>query len=169
MIILQQFSPLFAAMLLLAAASAFFSCSEAALFSLRSNDRRALSGGKASGQAAVRLLDLPDRLLMAILFWNLIINIVYFALASVISIQLENQGRRTEAGLVAFLALLAIILLSEMIPKTIGVLLPRPLAQLVSLPLTVAVRVFDPIAPLFSTIHSATRRVFFPSFQRVVV
>ena len=165
MILLQQFTPLFAAMLFLAAASAFFSCSEAALFSLQSDDRRTLRNGATAGQVAIRLLDLPDRLLMAILFWNLIINVVYFALASVISIQLERQGQRAEAGLVALVALLAIILLSEMIPKTVGVLMPRVFAQLVSLPLTVAVRLFDPIAPFFSTINKAVRRVFFPGFQ----
>jgi len=165
MIILQQFAPLLAAMLLLAAASAFFSCSEAALFSLQSDDRRALKSGAKTGQAALGLLDLPDRLLTAILFWNLIINVVYFALASIISIQLERQGQRTEAGLAALIALLAIILLSEMIPKTFGVLMPRAFAQMVSLPLAVAVRVLDPIAPLFTTINQAVRRVFFPNFQ----
>ncbi|NOZ39530.1 MAG: DUF21 domain-containing protein [Planctomycetes bacterium] len=165
MIILQQFGPLIAAMLLLAVGSAFFSCSEAALFSLQLDDRRALKKGAMAGQAAIRLLDLPDRLLTAILFWNLIINVVYFALASVISLQLEKQGQRTEAGLVALLALLAIILLSEMIPKTVGVLMPRTLAQLLSLPLAVAVRFLDPIAPLFTTINQAVRRVFFPNFQ----
>ena len=165
MILLQQFGPLFATMLLLAAASAFFSCSEAALFSLQSDDRRALRGGATSAQAAMRLLDLPDRLLMAILFWNLIINVVYFAIASVISIQLERQGQRAEAGLVALVALLAIILISEMIPKTVGVLMPRFFARLVSLPLTAAVRLFDPISPFFSTINQAVRRVFFPHFQ----
>ncbi len=165
MILLQQFAPLFAAMLLLALGSAFFSCSEAALFSLQSDDRRVLRGGATTGQAAMRLLELPDRLLTAILFWNLIINVVYFALASVISIQLEKQGQRTEAGLVALLALLAIILLSEMIPKTVGVLMPRTFARLVSLPLTLSVRVFDPISPVFTSINRAVRRVFFPKFQ----
>lgn len=165
MIILQQFGPLLAAMALLAVGSAFFSCSEAALFSLQTDDRRALKQGSAAGQAALRLLELPDRLLTAILFWNLIINIVYFALASVISIQLEKTGQRSEAGVVALVALLAIILLSEMVPKTIGVLLPRVVAPLVSLPLAVAVRTFDPIAPLFTAINSALRRVFFPHFQ----
>ncbi|MGI9427893.1 MAG: CNNM domain-containing protein [Bythopirellula sp.] len=165
MIIIQQFSPFIAAMLLLAAGSAFFSCSEAALFSLQLDDRRSLRTGSTAGQAAIRLLELPDRLLTAILFWNLIINIVYFALASVISIQLEKQGQRTEAGLVALLALLAIILLSEMVPKTAGVLMPRKLAQFVSLPLTAAVKAFDPIAPVFTTVNRAVRRLFFPNFQ----
>ena len=165
MIILYQFGPLIAAMTLLAAGSAFFSCSEAALFSLQSDDRRALKNGTAAGQAAIRLLAMPDRLLTAILFWNLMINVVYFALASVISIQLENQGQRAVAGLVALVSLLAIILLSEMIPKTVGVLLPRVVAPRISLPLVIAVRVFDPFAPLFTSINQAVRRVFFPNFQ----
>lgn len=152
-------------MLLLAACSAFFSCSEAALFSLQADDRRALRRGTTAGQAAMRLLAIPDRLLTAILFWNLLVNIVYFAIASVISIQLQRQERAAEAGAVAFVALLALIILSEMLPKTVGVLMPRVFAQMVSLPLTVAVRVFDPITPLFSTISRAVRRVFLPTFE----
>lgn len=165
MIVFQQFGPLLLAMLVLATGSAFFSCSEAALFSLQSDDRRALRSGTIAGQVAMRLLELPDRLLTAILFWNLIINVVYFALASVISIRLEKDGLRTEAGVVALVALLAIILFSEMIPKTVGVLMPRALAQALSIPLAAAVRTFDPIAPLFTTINQAVRRVFFPNFQ----
>jgi len=111
------------------------------------------------------LLDQPNRLLTAILFWNLLINIVYFALASTIGIQLEKQDRRTEAGLVAIISLLAIILLSEMIPKTIGVMLPRRVASLISLPLAISVRLFDPVAPTFSAINRALRRLLFPGFR----
>lgn len=165
MIILQQFIPLIVAMMALAAGSAFFSCSEAALFSLQSDDRRTLKNGPLSGQVALRLLELPDRLLTAILFWNLIINIVYFALASVISIRLEREGLRTEAGTVALVSLLAIIVFSEMVPKTIGVLMPRLLSQTLSLPLAGAVRAFDPIAPIFGAINRAVRRLLFPNFQ----
>lgn len=152
-------------MLLLAAGSAFFSCSEAALFSLQSDDRRALRKGSTAGQVAMQLLEQPDRLLTAILFWNLIINVVYFALASVISIQLGDEGHRTEAGLVALISLLSIILLSEMVPKTVGVLAPRRLSLLLSIPLTVAVKAFDPIAPVFNSVNRAIRRVVFPNFK----
>lgn len=152
-------------MALLIAGSAFFSCSEAALFSLQADDRRALKAGSTSQQAALDLLSRPDRLLMAILFWNLIINIVYFALASVISIQLEQQERRTEAGLVAFLSLVVIILCSEMVPKTVGVLVPRSVTSWIGLPLAAAVRMFDPISPLFSAINRAVKRLLFPYFN----
>ncbi len=152
-------------MAVLAAASAFFSCSEAALFSLQSDDRRVLKAGAAAQRIAVDLLSQPDRLLTAILFWNLIVNISYFALASVIGIELEREVHRGEAGLVTLVSLLAIILLSEMVPKTAGVMVPRVMASLISLPLAAAVRAFDPIAPVFATVNRALRRLFFPSFR----
>ncbi len=165
MSVLQQFSPLLAAMIVLAAASAFFSCSEAALFSLQSDDRRTLKNGNSSQQMAVWLLSQPNRLLTAILFWNLIINIVYFALASLISLRLDAVERRTEAGLVAVVSLLTLILASEMLPKTVGVLIPKTAAGLVSIPLALAVRLFDPIAPAFSTTIRLLRRLLLPGFQ----
>jgi len=164
-ILLQEFGPLFAAMTVLLAGSAFFSCSEAALFSLKADDRRALKRGSTSQQIALGLLDRPDQLLMTILFWNLIINIVYFALASVVSIQLQQQHRHTEAGLVALGSLLVIILCSEMVPKTVGVLLPGSVSRWIGLPLAVSVRLFEPISPIFATINLAIKRLLFPNFQ----
>lgn len=162
---IQQFGPHLTAMIVLAAASAFFSCSEAALFTLQSDDRRALKSGSAAQRIAVDLLAQPDRLLTAILFWNLIVNIVFFALSSVIGIELERDGRRGEAGLVALVSLLAIIFCSEMVPKTVGVMVPRVMASLVSLPLAAAVRVFDPIAPILAAVNRALRRLMFPGFR----
>ncbi len=161
----QEFGPLMAAMAALATASAFFSCSEAALFSLQSDDRRALQAGSAAQRVAIGLLGKPDRLLTAILFWNLMVNICYFALASVIGIQLEKQGRHAEAGFTAVVSLLAIILVSEMIPKTVGVKMPRAMSSLIGLPLAAAVRTFDPVAPIFSAVNRALRRLLFPGFR----
>ena len=152
-------------MALLALASGFFSCSEAALFSLQADDRRSLKSGDTAQRIAVDLLSQPDRLLTAILFWNLIVNIIYFALASVIGLELQKEGRRGEAGLVALGSLLTIIFCSEMLPKTNGVMFPRLMARLVSLPLAAAVRAFDPIAPLFASVNRALRRLLFPHFR----
>ncbi|MDZ4659260.1 MAG: CNNM domain-containing protein [Bythopirellula sp.] len=166
MLLLQNFAPAFIAMALLAVASAFFSCSEAALFSLQPEDRRALKGGSRPQRMAIRLLEQPEQLLMAILFWNLIINISYFTIASLVSIKLQNEHRHSEAGIVALVSMFSIILFSEMTPKTVGVLAPRFMSSVVSLPLTVAIRVFKPIAPVFSAVNRMLRRVFFPQFQK---
>ncbi len=165
MFILREFGPLLGAMVALACGSAFFSCSEAALFSLQTGDRRALKQGNKAQRAAALLLARPDRLLTAILFWNLIINIVYFALASVVAIRLETLGRRSEAGVFVLVSLLAIIFLSEMFPKTIGVLQPRAVARLVSLPLAAAVRILDPVLPALGAISRALQRLILPGFS----
>ncbi|QEG32942.1 CNNM domain-containing protein [Bythopirellula goksoeyrii] len=166
MTLLQNFGPAFAAMALIIVASGFFSCSEAALFSLQPEDRRQLKRGTHLQRVAVRLLAHPEQLLMAILFWNLILNIGYFAIASVVSIRLQSERHHAEAGLVAFVALLGLIIFGEMLPKTIGVLAPRFVSSIVSFPLTVAVRVFRPLSPMFSAVNHALRRLLFPHFQK---
>ncbi|WP_246117979.1 CNNM domain-containing protein [Adhaeretor mobilis] len=163
---LGEFAPFLIAMLVLAACSAFFSCSEAALFSLQNDDRRKLAASGGPGRLATELLTKPDRLLTAILFWNLIINIMYFALASVIGIQLERQSRVAEAAGVAFAALITLIVCSEMLPKTFGVQQAVPLSKLLGVPLAAAVRVLDPVMPLFGGINRTLVRLAFPTFER---
>ena len=163
--LLEEFGPHLTAMSVLCVASAFFSCSEAALFSLQPDDRRALRTGNAAQRVAVNLLSRPDRLLTAILFWNLLVNIVYFALASVIGIRLEREKYHAEAGLVALGALLALIVVSEMLPKIVGVLYPQQMARVLSLPLAVSVRVFDPLGPIFAAVIRALRRLLMPNFR----
>ena len=75
--------PWLIAMVFLIGGFGFFSGSEAALFCLRWQDRRALRSGNRAQRLAERLLSDPDRLLSAVLFWNLVINIAYFAVVSI--------------------------------------------------------------------------------------
>jgi putative hemolysin len=164
--VFQEFAPAFIAMAMLAVASAFFSCSEAALFSLQSDDRRFLRNGSAPQRMAARLLEQPEQLLMAILFWNLIANIAFFTISSVVSIRLQSDDRQAEAGVVALVSMLSVMIFCEMTPKTLGVLAPKFVSSLVSLPLTLALRLFRPIAPIFSTVNRVLRRVLFPDFEK---
>jgi Mg2+/Co2+ transporter CorB len=166
MSMLWQFAPLLAAMGTLAGFSAFFSCSEAALFCLQADDRRSLKQEVAAQRKVTELLAQPERLLTAILFWNLIVNVVYFALSSVMCIQLERSGYRAEAGVTAVVALVAIILLSEMIPKTIGVMQPRLVSTLVSLPLAVSVRALGPVIPGLTAVSKIVQRTLFPNLHQ---
>ncbi len=161
-----QFGPLIAAMVVLAGFSALFSCSEAALFCLQSDDRRRLKQGSTAQRKVIELLYRPERLLTAILFWNLLVNVVYFALSSVMCIQLERMGHRTEAGITAVVALVAIILCSEMVPKTIGVIQPRLVSTLVSIPLTVSIRALGPVTSGLTTISKIVRRTLFPNLRQ---
>ena len=79
------------AMLALIGASGFFSCSEAAFFSLTRGQRTAMQAGTDAERAVVTMLRQPERLLTAILFWNLTVNMAYFALASIVSLRLGHE------------------------------------------------------------------------------
>jgi len=154
------------AMSVLIACSAFFSGSEAALFFLRPRERRQLREGTPADRAAARLLNDPDRLLSAVLFWNLVINVTYFALASIAAMDLgrSEAGGQWQAVLFAFVSLLAIIFFSEMLPKTVAVLSARRISSLVGIPLAIAVRAVDPLMPGLRTITLLSRRLILPRF-----
>ena len=164
---LLQIWPWLAAMLVLIGGSAFFSGSEAAFFCLRWSDMRRLSKGNTAGQIAAGLLHDPDRLLSAVLFWNLVINVSYFAIASIAALRIsdDERGGATYAALFSLGALLTIIFFSEMLPKSIAVLSPRRIASFISIPLAVSVRVIGPLMPLMSTINLLSRRLIWPSFE----
>ena len=163
---IQEFGFHFVAMLVLTALSAFCSCSEAAIFSLQPDDRRNLLKGNAAQRTAVELLNRPDRLLTAILFWNLLFSFGFFVVGSDIEYRLGEASRGTEKNVLMVASLLAMIIFGEMLPKTIGVQQPRAFASLCSLPLAAMVRVIDPMMPVFATANNLLQRVFLPNFER---
>lgn len=155
------------AMLVLICCSGFFSASEAALFYLRPSDRRTLKNGTPNERSAYLLLADTDRLLSAVLFWNLVINIAYFTISSIVALQIdrdENLGQSFALGFAAF-SLLGIIFFSEMMPKSLAVLKPLALTRVVSLPLTFFVRMIDPLMPLLQNINLISRRLLVPNLK----
>ena len=154
-----------AAMGALILCSAFFSSSEAALFYLSRQERRRFASGNRARRMAAALLAEPDRLLTAVLFWNLVTNITYFTIASITSIALETTGRATEALAFAVGSLLAIIVFGEMLPKSLAVLKPRAVAALVAVPLSATVRIMDPVLPVLRLVNLLSRRVLWPTFK----
>ena len=155
--------PWLCAMAVLVGCSAFFSASEAALFSLRPADRHALANGSRSQRMAASLLEDPERVLSAVLFWNLVVNIAYFAIASIVEHHLPASSALLWPLRVG--ALLVIIFFSEMLPKTVAVLITRSLSSFVSLPLSFMIRVIDPIMPLLRFVMMASRRLIWPGFR----
>jgi len=155
------------AMALLAAVSAFFSASEAALFLLRPIDRRRLASGNRSQRAAARLLEDPDRLLSSVLFWNLSVNVTYFTIASLASIQLggDESGGSSVGVVFGFTSLMVIIFTSELLPKSLAVLRPPQLAAIVGLPLSIFVRMVDPIMPSLRLVNLLSQRLIWPGFK----
>jgi CBS domain containing-hemolysin-like protein len=154
-------------MALLIACSAFFSASEAAMFYLRPQDVRHLAVGNPSQRMAARLLDDPDRLLTAVLFWNLVTNIAYFTIVSVAGFQLGRDESYGQSATVAFgaVSLLLIIFFSEMLPKSLAVLSARRFAGWMGAPLAVAVRFADPIMPVLRFANVLSQRLVWPRFE----
>lgn len=159
--------PWLGAMTGLILASAFFSGSEAALFSLRFSDRRRMENGTRGQQLAARLLQDPDRVLSAVLFWNLVVNMAYFAIASIVSLQLSKSagGGGSQSWVFAAAALMAIIFFSEMLPKSLAVIAPLTLSGIVSLPLSLAIRVIDPLMPALRLVNLISQRLIWPGLQ----
>lgn len=146
--------------------SALFSGSEAALFSLTPRGRKSLARAGIGGRIAAKLLEDPERLLSAILFWNLLINMTYFAIAAIIGSKLEYDPAAGSSIAIAFTvaSLLVIIFFSEMLPKSLAVLAPLRLSVLIGPPLLLAVRIVSPALPLVAVTNQAASRLIWPSF-----
>lgn len=160
-------APWLIAMTALAAGSAMLSGSEAALFSLRPIDRRRMATGSATQRAAARLLSHPERLLTGILFWNLVANLLYFALSSTAALRMEQAGHWTgwEVSLFAGGSLLVLIFACEVLPKTVAVINPRWFAAACSVPLAVMLRLADPVMPMMQRVNRFSQRVLWPQFE----
>ena len=154
------------AMLILMIASSFFSASETALFYLSHDDVRGLRVGRPREQLVASLLSDPDRLLTAILFWNLIINLSYFAVGVIVAARLSAADQRMAAGVYTVASLLGIILFGEVIPKSIAVVFRHRLASLIGWPLARSVAVLDPWIPLLHRITRSLRRAFWHDIPR---
>lgn len=162
--LLYQLLPYLLGIFVLLIGSAFFSLSEAALFSLRPNDRRKLQRGTRRERLAVRLLEESDRLLATILFCNLVINLAIFSLGAICSMRIEWNNEWLAASFLAG-TLLVVIVFGEMIPKTLGVIAPVRLARLVAEPLTVLTRVLGPVEPVLNSINRVLQRIVWPGFR----
>ena len=159
-------TPWLIAMVVLIFASAFFSASEAALFSLRAGDRIALRNGRRGQRVAAELLDDPDRLLSAVLFCNLVVNLLYFAISSVAALKLQEK-QAGQMTVVAFSigSLIAIIFFSEMLPKSVAVVAARRASALLAIPLSACVRLLDPVVPFLSLVGLLSRRLIWPRLK----
>jgi putative hemolysin len=124
--------PVVVAVLLLGV-SGFFSASETALFRLGPEERH------LAGRRAARLMEQPRDLLVTLLLGNLVVNLLFFTLVPRLA-----AGAGWSPLVAAAVALVAIVLFGEIIPKTVGLHAPRPVARLVALPLSAVVRGLAP-------------------------
>jgi putative hemolysin len=153
------------AMAVLVVASGFFSGSETALFYLSRDDLRRMQTGGAGERLVASQMRNPDRLLTAILFWNLVINLTYFAVSLVTAKRLLDAEAATLAGLLSFFSLVGIILFGEVLPKSLAVVFGQRLAVLTSFPLAAATKLLDPVLPVLNATTRGLRRAWWPDLQ----
>jgi putative hemolysin len=134
---MNEVSPwIFAVLGGLLAASAVCSASETAFFSLDPVERA------RAGQRVRRLLDEPRQFLVSVLLINLLVNILYFAFAD----RLIPEDTEGYAGLwTALGVLLALLIVGEILPKTVGLRAREPLAALVAPTWSLLVGISGPI------------------------
>ena len=127
---------LFGLLLFLLGLSGLFSASETAFFSLTPAEKA------RAGPSAVRLVHAPRRLLFAVLFCNLVVNVLYFAFAGRLLPGDEGLGDL----LVGIGVLVALLVCGEILPKTLGLRARVAVARLTALPLRAAVFVLGPFS-----------------------
>jgi putative hemolysin len=131
------------ALLALLVLSGFFSASETALFSLSRRDLRRLERAPGVVQAAIlRLRSNPQSLLTTILFGNMLVNVLYFAVATVIA---TEMGSRSAMLALSIGSLVGVILCGEVVPKAVAVAIPMRFSRLAAVPLLFFHRIIVPV------------------------
>lgn len=133
------------------AGSAFFSMSETAMIGVNRHRIRQLVEEKSVRAIRVdRMLREPERLLSTILIGNNLVNIGATAFATVVALRVFGP----DGAVIATIAMATlIILVSELLPKTLAVQNPLPIALAFAFPLRVVEVALKPlviIATLFS-------------------
>jgi len=158
--------PWCSAMALLILGSGFFSSSETAFFFLNRDQISHYSTGNSRQRIVASLMQNPDRLLTGILFWNLVINLTYFAVGIVLVGRLTAAGFTGIAALAGVLNLLGMIIAGEVAPKSLSVIRAQQVAQTCAWPLAASLAVLDPVIPILGKLARILRRTFWPHIKR---
>jgi putative hemolysin len=137
-------------LILLLAGSAFFSGSETAFFNLSRRQTKLLQESKHRLQNLVaKLLTKPRQLLNCFLFGNMTVNVLFYAVASVLAVRVREQSGLTAAAAVAFVSFVALVLFGEVLPKSVAYSNSKSLSVAAALPTFLWLEVFAPLEFVF--------------------
>lgn len=128
--------------------SALFSGSETALFSLSAHQRSLLTQSKKAGaHAAAQLLSETRALLVTLLIGNMIVNVLYFTLSTLLIDLWLKDGtiNATAAAGIALVTLLGVILFGEVLPKQVAAQRALSWSGWVGVPLLAIHRAIAPV------------------------
>ncbi len=156
---------LFLVVLLLVFLSAFFSSAEIGVMSINRYRLRHLVKKKHKNAIRInKMLSQPDRLLSVILIGNTVCNIVASMAATLIGHNLYGE----KGVLIATILLtIAVLVISEMTPKTFAALYPQKVAFTSALPLYLLQKLFSPIVNFISLIANKILLIFGVDINKV--
>jgi len=147
-------------MAVLLCCSAFFSAAETALFSL---SRRDLHGIEHSPglvhRLIVRLRSEPQALLMTVLFGNMVVNVLYYSLATLGALAAARAGWRGAVYGLGIGSLLVLIVCGEVGPKAVAVTIPMRFAHLAAVPLFFFQTLIYPVRRVLGVVMKAATAV----------
>ncbi|MFC7235351.1 hemolysin family protein [Halosegnis marinus] len=142
----------------LLAASAFFSGSETAIFSLESHRITAMAESDAPGAATLaRLLDDPHRLLVTVLVGNNVVNIAVASLTTAVFVARFDAGVGTLAATLVVSVL--VLLFGEIVPKSYAVGNAEAVARRVARPISLVGTALSPVVTAFDAANEGIRRL----------
>lgn len=133
-------------MLLLLCGSAFFSGAETAFFNLSRRQKQELEKSKHRVQnLAGTLLAKPKQLLSCLLFGNMLVNVLFYALASVLALRVGRQMGVTASVIAAGLSFVVLVVFGEVVPKSLAYANSRSVSVTTALPLTACLKILRPV------------------------
>ena len=133
-------------MMILLACSAFFSGAETAFFNLpRRQVRRYKKSSIPLERLTARVLTDPNRFLTALLFGNMTVNVLFFAISSTLSVQIGQSNGPLAATVTAAVCFFVLLLGGELLPKSLAYSNSRRVCLLASPTCYILLRVLGPL------------------------
>jgi CBS domain containing-hemolysin-like protein len=146
------------AVAVLLAASAFFSSSETAIFSLETHRVAAMTErGDPGAERLARLREDPHRLLITILVGNNVVNIAVASITTAVFVARFDPGVATLAATLVVSVL--VLLFGEIVPKSYAVGNPDGVARRVAHPIALVGTALKPVVVAFDTANEGLRRL----------
>jgi putative hemolysin len=137
-------------MLVLIGCSAFFSGSETAFFNLSRSQIKLLRKSKHRlQQLAGSLPNKPKKLLGCLLFGNMTVNVLFYALASVLTVRMGQQIGAGAAAITAGVSFAVLVLFGEIVPKSIAYGNSQSVSIAAALPMVFCLQIFAPLQFVF--------------------
>jgi Mg2+/Co2+ transporter CorB len=155
---MQYHHVLLMSLCLLILASCFFSASETSMMSINRYRLRHLAQKKHAAATRVsQLLARPDRLLGVILIGNTLANMLASSIGALLAIHWLGDAAVVPASL---LLSILILIIAEIMPKTLAVLYPEKIAFSVSRILSVLLKIFYPLVWSVNVISNGLLALF---------